>query len=124
LGQNHRSLYEILQLPHVAGPVIGVECFHRFGWDRIDTFLHSLGEFLGEVSDQQWNVFSTLAQGRGGDRKDLKPIVQIVAELLFFNQSSQIPVGCGNDANIDADRASTPQSLKFLLLKHAEQLHL
>ena len=120
MGKNHRSLDEILQLPHIAGPVIGLERFHGLRRDRLDAFLHPLGEFLSKVSDQQGNIFRALTQGRHRDRKDLEPVIEVAAKPLLLHHLTKIAIGCGEYADIDAYRPGASQSFELLLLEHAE----
>ena len=76
------------------------------------------------MSDQQGNVFRALAQGRGGDRKDPEPIIQIAAKLLFLHHPTEIAVGRGDDADIDMNRPGAAQAFELLLLEHSKQLDL
>src|SRR4029450_8051907 len=80
--------------------------------------------FLHEVAGEQRYVFAPLAQRWNIQRKNVEPVIQVVAKLVLFDHRFQVPVGCGNKPDIGADGASAPNTLEFLILDCAEQLRL
>ena len=57
---------------------------HGFGRNRFDLLLHAEAIFLREVSDQQRNIFQTLAQRWDADWKRVPAIMQVAAELAIL----------------------------------------
>ena len=51
------------------------------------------------------DVFVPFPQRRHHERKDVESIKEILAERAVRHRSCQISVRCGDDANIDRDRA-------------------
>ncbi len=73
---------------------------------------------------QQRNVFRPFAKWRHVDRKNIQPVIEIAAKLLFFNQLRQVGIGRRHYAHVHSQRARTSESFEFLLLKHAQQFRL
>src|SRR4030042_6631970 len=63
---------------------------------------------------------------KGGDHQgnDVETVIQVLPKFSLLDFLLQVPVGGGNDADIDKDHLRAPDSLEFLLLKDAEDLRL
>ena len=67
------------------------------------------------------------ARSRSGgaeDRKDLEPVVEVAAELLFCDHFGQVAIGGGDEAHVDGDGPRAAQALDLPLLQRAQQLGL
>ena len=67
-------------------------------------------------------VFSSLSQRRKINRHNVKAIVEIFTEPSFLNETLQIPVGGGDDPDIDRNGYNTPNPLELTLLKERKSL--
>jgi hypothetical protein len=76
------------------------------------------------VLGQHLDVLAALAQRRHGDRDDLEPVEEILAEALLAHELAELLVGGGHDAHVDAHGPGAPQPLELALLQHAEDLRL
>ena len=85
---------------------------------------HSLGELVREGRGEKTDIVPALAQWRQLDRKDVEPVIEILAEFSFLRCLLKIPIGGGDDANVDLLRPRAAHRLKLPFLKDAEQLHL
>src|SRR5262249_49832618 len=77
-----------------------------------------------EVSYERRDVLGPLAQRWQLDRKDVQPIVEIVAESVLLNHPEQVPVGRSDYAHVHLDRPRAPEALEFLLLQDPQELRL
>src|SRR4030095_5489493 len=59
--EDHGALDEVCQFSDVPRPVPFGQYRHRGCRYRFDLLLHLLGELLGKVASQHWNIFTTLA---------------------------------------------------------------
>ena len=84
LGEDHRPLYEVGQLPHVSRPGMPPKRLERLARDDLDVSIHRTGELLHEEPDKRRNVLGSLTQRGDVDGKDVQAIVEIVAEALFL----------------------------------------
>jgi hypothetical protein len=93
--------------------VIADQGLHRFRRDGVNHAVITPAEFLNEVTDQQGNIFLSLAQRWHPDGKDIQPIIQIGAKLLISDHCFQIAIRCGNEAGICAKSASAAQPFEL-----------
>ena len=70
------------------------------------------------MAHQGRNVGAALAQRRQPDRRDVKPVKQILAEQALANQLRQIAMGGGDDADIHPDRHAAADRVVFAFLQH------
>ena len=124
-GGDDRTLDDVLQLPHIAGPRLPCQCVeHRSGITWISLRCRSANR-LDEVPREKRNVFGPMAQGRDDDRKDVQAIVQIGTKRAPLHHLPKVLVGGRNHPNVDGDGTPTAsQALDLLLLKRAKQLRL
>ena len=76
------------------------------------------------MRDERSYVFSTLPQRWDLDRKDAQTVEEILAKVTLVNFFLQVPIGGGNDPDINFARAGVADPFKLLFLQHAEQLGL
>ena len=58
------------------------------------------------------------------DRKDVQPIVEILAEFARLDGALEVLVRRGDDPDVDADRLAAAETLDLLGLQHPQQLDL
>src|ERR1051325_7274744 len=115
------ALDGILQLAHVARPIVGAENFHGLLGD-LEILPGAAGHFVfQEVRDQQRDVVAAFGKARQFDGDDVEPVIQVLAELAVLDELFQVIVGRGDNADIHKDRGVVTDAADFLLLKHAQQ---
>ena len=67
--EDDRTLDAVLELAHVAGPAVRLQCVKRRGRDEQRLLVHIAAEPFDEVPRQDQHVALALAQRRDGDRK-------------------------------------------------------
>ena len=118
--QNHEGADDVLQLAHIARPLIGEHrLFHR-GCKTPKSLLLLAGE-LGEKSatDQQ-HIVVPFAQGRQRDRHHMQAVEQVLAEAPRRNLGRGIAVGCADDAHVDRRRRVRADPLHRACLQEAK----
>ena len=81
-------------------------------------------DLVHEVASQESNVAGTLAQGRRSDGNYVQAVVEILVEFAFADALSEVAIGCGDEADVDAYIFRTAYPLKFALLQNAQELGL
>src|SRR5439155_18405988 len=102
-------LDHILQLAHVAWPVVGLQQLQRLLSDGTDPLSGLLGVALDQVFRQDRNVDHALAQRRDPDGEDVEAIEEVLAERATRYRALEIAVRGGEDAHIDGNRMTAPQ---------------
>ena len=93
VGQHHGAEHGVLELAHVARPVVGREQRQRLGRQAADA-LALLGAEAGEEAAREiGNVAGAGAKRRNRDREDVEAIEQVLAELAALHQFDQVLVG-------------------------------
>jgi hypothetical protein len=92
--------------------------------ERHRDFAHLPGGAEGEVLGEEGDVFLAFPERRHDDRVDVEPVIQIAAELPFFNGFDEVLVGRGDDAHVDLLRGVGADGLNGLLLDAAQDLRL
>ena len=122
--KRHRPLNGVLKLANIAGPVIIHEQLQCSRCDLFNFLLIITDEARQEVVRQVGNVFFVITQRRDVNGNNIEPIIQILPEGPLLKSSTQVFVGCSNQADIYFKGFRSPQALKFTLLEHAQQLDL
>ena len=81
-------------------------------------------QFTDHIGRQLWNVQLPLPQGRDIDGEDGKAVEQVIPEGARRHGLPKIPVGGGDDPDIDLDRLTAAHPGELLLLEHPQQLGL
>ena len=84
-AQHHRALDHVLELAHVARPVVVHQQVERFRRELEFGTRVLLAVLLEEVLHQQRDVVLALAQRRQLDRDDVQPVEQVLAEASVFH---------------------------------------
>ena len=79
--------------------------------EAVEALLQFHAEAPNEWHRQRQDVFLALAQWRGFDRHDVQAVIQILAEVSRCDHRRQIAIGCGDQANVDANRAGAAGSV-------------
>ena len=80
---------------------------------------------LDEVADEQAECPPALAQRRHGDREDVQPVPEVLAEAARLRiSSSSAPVGRGDQPHVHPDRPVAADALELSLLDHPQELRL
>src|SRR6185437_2476575 len=61
---DHGALDQVLELPHISGPVVSAKRIHNFRRYLLNPLPHAPGEYLHEVRNQLRYVIPELPQGR------------------------------------------------------------
>src|SRR5215475_1128333 len=97
---------------------------HGVGGDTLNSLLHLSAELLGEIANQQGNIFGALTQGRNANRKNVQSVIQVAADLPGLRHLLQIAIRCRDESYIDLLRVGAAQALKLSFLKGAQELRL
>ena len=76
------------------------------------------------MADQRGNLVAALAQRRDGQRDDVQPVEQVLAEAALLDQLQQVRVGRGDDADVDVDGVRFAERVDLARLEKAQQLGL
>ena len=118
------ALDDVRQLPHVAGPGVGLEPRERGRRDRGEAPLRLPGEPIEEVAREVGDVLLPLAQRRQRHRDHVEPVIEVLAELTLLHGRVQLAVRRGDDAHVDGDRLRPAHALEGALLEEPQQLRL
>jgi hypothetical protein len=77
-----------------------------------------------EMARQRDDVLAALPQGRDQQRKDVEPIEQVFAKKTLRHRVGDVPIGGGDDADIEDHRLLAAHPLDFAFLENAQQLGL
>jgi hypothetical protein len=75
LRQDERAFHDVLQLTHVAGPIVRLQLFHLVSGERGKVHLQAPRRRPQEVRCQQGNVFPALPQRGHFDWKHAEPVI-------------------------------------------------
>ena len=122
--EHHGALDRVLELAHVARPVVLLQRLHHLVVHLLDVLAGPLRVLFDEVIDQHGDVFAPLAQRQNLNRDDVQPIVEVLLEPRLGDHLLQIAVGRRDHAHLHALRPLGAERLEFALLQHAQQLRL
>ena len=109
VADQHRALDDVLQLAHVAGPVVADQHVDGGGGDAPDA-LAVLARVLGEeVVGEQQDVRLPLAQRRHEDGEDVEPVVEVLAEGPLGDGRLEVLVGGGDEPDVGRERLGSAQ---------------
>jgi hypothetical protein len=108
VGEHHGAEHGILELAHVAGPRMRVE--HRHA--SADTARMRLPS-PRQSGPRKWphqirDILGAIAQRRHGDREDVQPIEQVLAEAAVLHVGDAVAVGRRDDAHVHLDGLPAP----------------
>src|SRR5438132_13499861 len=88
--EDDRALDDVLELAHVAGPVVLHETFERLFADRRRLGGRAVTVLREEVLDERGDVLFPIAERRHMDVDDVESVKEVVAELLLLDLSLQV----------------------------------
>src|ERR1700733_4463711 len=118
---NDRTLNHVLQLANIARPGIRLQQIKALLTNCLKVLSCSSRKTIDEVPDEEGNVFSSFAQGRHLNWKNVEPVKQIAPERARRDGSLQVAVRSGNDPNIGLDGSSSTDTLKFVFLQNTQE---
>src|SRR6266478_2915089 len=108
-----RMLHDILELAHIARPIV----LHQNRLDFVRDVVHApsavLHVFQYEMMDDRWNVLHMFAQRRSLDGKHFQPVVKVPSKLAGRDGSPEMAIRGGDDSNIDGYRPLTADSVQL-----------
>src|SRR5579862_3963551 len=114
----------VLEFAYVSGPRIGGESrlgpSHESG-NGLSVFLR---ELLYEISFKQSKILAAICQGWQGNFHYSQTVVQILAKLTVPDHGFQIPVGGGDDSDINVLGGQASHALNLAVLQDAQQFGL
>ncbi len=124
LRQHHRPLDRVLQLAHVARPVVRQQRVQGARREPLHLLAVGARVLLDEVADQRGNVALALAQRRQRHRHHVEPVVEVLAEAPGLHLGGQVAVGGRHQAHVDLQRLGAAHALELAVLQHPQQLDL
>ena len=122
--KHHRLLHGVLQLAHVAGPVVLHHQLQGPLADAFDPLAILFGVFLDEVLHKQRNVLTPFAQRRQMNGHHVEAEIQVLTETPLANLLPQVPVRRSDDPHVHLHRLRRAHALELALLQHPKQLGL
>src|SRR6188508_2765520 len=110
-GHDHRAFDDVSEFADIAGPRILSQRREGLLVNAVDAPAKRLREFFDESPDEQRNVFGAFAKRRHGYRKDIEPVIQILAKGTFGYPPFEVPVSGRDDPHVDMDWLRTTQPL-------------
>ena len=119
--QGERARDHVLELAHVARPVVGLQERARLGRDRRALAAPVLRR---EVLGEERHVLAPVAQRRDPDRDDVEPVVEVLAELAGLHRRLEVAVRRGDHPRVHRDRLVRADAPDRPLLQRAQQARL
>src|SRR5262245_44767089 len=123
-GQDHRAVQDVLELAHVAWPVVAREHLEGAGGYAAYVAVTLAGDLAHEVLDECRNVLAPLAERRHVDGHDVEPVVEVLTERALAHRAPEIHVRRRQDPHVDRHRADPAEPLDLALLQDAQELRL
>src|SRR6185295_487695 len=101
-GEHHRALHHVHELPHIAGPRIGLEAVERLLREAVEAPVVLRGVDAQEVPGEDGNVLPLVAQRRHDDSDDVQAVEQILAKALLAHERGEVLIRRGDDAHVHA----------------------
>jgi len=124
VAKDYGAFDAVLQFTDVTGPVVAGQHVDRGGGNAPDIFVIGLAVFFDKEVSKKQDIGSAFAKRRNVNGKHVQPVIEILAELFFFDEAFQIAVGGGDDADIGFNGFGTADALELAFLKDAEQTDL
>src|SRR5271154_6967705 len=86
--------------------------------------LELLRRFEQKLLCKQGDIVAPLPQRRQMHLDDIQSVEKVFAKFPLLDHLCKVPIGCANQANVDAYGLVAPQSLKISFLNHSQQLGL
>ena len=121
LAQHRHLLCYVLQLPHIARPLV----FQQHGLGLVGKrYLGQvvlLGHLHGEQAEQQHDVLAAVAQRRHLYGYGAQAVIQVLTEAALAYGAAHVHVGGGHNAHVGLHYALSADADILARLKHAQQ---
>ena len=125
VAQRGGALDDVLELAHVAGPVMFRQAGQRLGAEGKRRRVAPIaGHLLGELPGKQRDVLFSILQRRQVYLDDAESEVQVLPELSCFHHGPQVPIGRRDDPHVRLDDPVAADTLQLVGLQNPEQLRL
>ncbi len=124
VAQRDRVLDAVLELAHVARPVVAPKRIEAALADAPDLLPGAAGVLREEMHREQRDVVGTLAKRGHADVDHVESIEQVFAKPAFLDVREEVTVRGGDDPDVDRDRRIATDALIRPFLQNAEQLDL
>ena len=115
IGDRHSVTKDIFEFADIPRPIIFLQSFQG-----------TRGQVMGStglplytvknVGSKLRKIFLSFSQGREGDRKDMKPVVEVPSKASFFTVAGEVEIGCGNESDVNRKRMITADSSNLFFL--------
>jgi hypothetical protein len=124
MHHNDDAFHDVSKFPHVAGPEIVLENLNRLGSQCRCFPAVFPGKVIQEIGRQRNDVFPAVTQRRDLERKDVEPVIQILAKIAELDFAFKIFIGGCDNTDIHLDGTVSPNRRKALLLQNSKHLGL
>lgn len=121
LVQDEGALDGVLQLAHVAGPVVGSDGGNGVVVEVEGRASVARAELGDEVAGQEQSVALPVAERGQPDLQHPQPVVEVLAERALLHEGREVAVGGGDDARVDGHRHAGTHGPDRLVLQRAQQ---
>ena len=122
-AHNDHMLHHIPQFPDIAFPVILLHALDDLrGHDFV--LIVSVIEHVQKIETKGQDILPPLAQGRNGNRNHVQPVVQILPKGPILNHFVKVPVGGGNETDVNGLGSDAAHAGDLLHLQHPQKLDL
>src|SRR6266853_5497766 len=121
LTQHDGTLDHVLELAHVARPVVGREPLHGLLLDIADGLPRLLCEAVDKVFDQDGNVLGAFPERRQTDGENVQAVEQILPERAALHRGLEIAVRRREHAHVHRNGMTAAYPLDLSLLEHPQQ---
>src|SRR5262249_4308845 len=119
------GLDHVLELPHVAGPIVRTELIHRrMGHPADFRALEALPLANDEVAHEERDVLAPLAQWGQSELHHLQAVQEVLSERPLSNARGEVDVGRRDQTEVGAHELRAAETPELALLEDAEQLRL
>jgi hypothetical protein len=118
--QQDGAMDDVLQLTHVAAPVVPDQTRHCGCRQRpVRQAVHN-GILTAKMFCQCSNIAGPLAQCRDPQADDIQTEIQIFAECATLHLGGQVAIGGCQDADVHLDRCRAANAVDFAFLHGAQ----
>ena len=111
----------ILELSHIAGPVVGEEHSGGLGIQSDGRHLVLFAHLEGELFEEQDGILSAFAQGGNLDGHGVESVVEVLSETSFGDGLVHVDVGRCYDAHVRTFDLAGTYGDKLARFKHAQE---
>src|SRR5260221_10007306 len=121
-SQENHALERVLELAHVAGPIVAQEPGARLGCEPPDGPPMLRGELGEKVIDEQRDVSLALAERRHLHGHDAQPVEKVFSESSRRDHLAEVAVRRRDQPDVDLVELVSSHGLNLARLEHAQEL--